>query len=192
MNTGQKVRFGVFGLDRASGELLKGGTKVRLQEQPFQVLSALVERPGEVVSREQFRRLLWPDDTFVDFEDDLSTAVKKVCQALGGSATNPRFFETLPKRGCRFIAPVDGAPEPRDEKGAAEALQTFLGLDSARGSGSYFADLGRTDNNLNATRGALGAGPPAGSADQLAGPRAAAGFFARRFPSGVCLGCGRR
>ena len=103
-----KIRFGTFELDPASGELLKGGTRVRLQEQPFQVLKALVEQPGHVVGREELRQLLWPDDTFVDFEDGLSTAVKKARQALGDSAANPRFIETFPKRGYRFIAPVSG------------------------------------------------------------------------------------
>ncbi len=103
------VRFGVFELDLASGELRKSGVKVRLQEQPFQVLRALLERPGEVVSREELQQRLWPDDTFVDFEDGLSTAVRKIRQALGDSASSPRFIETLPKRGYRFLAPVDGA-----------------------------------------------------------------------------------
>ncbi len=109
MSSGSKATFGVFDLDLASGELRKGGVKVRLQEQPFQVLKALVERPGEVVSREELQQLLWPDHTFVDFEDGLSTAVRKIRQALGDSATNPRFIETLPKRGYRFTAPVTRA-----------------------------------------------------------------------------------
>jgi Tol biopolymer transport system component/DNA-binding winged helix-turn-helix (wHTH) protein len=104
----RKVSFGVFELDVASGELRKGGTRVRLQEQPFQVLKALVEKPGEVVTREELQQRLWPGDTFVDFEDGLSTAVKKIRRALGDSAANPRFVETLPKRGYRFVAPVAG------------------------------------------------------------------------------------
>ena len=106
-----KIRFGLFELDTLSGELLKAGTKVRLQEQPFQVLKALLERHGEVVSREELHRRLWPDNTFVDFEDGLATAVRKVRTALGDEATNPRFIETLPKRGFRFIAPVDDGKE---------------------------------------------------------------------------------
>ena len=103
------VRFGVFELNLASGELRKSGVKIRPQEQPFQVLKALVERPGDVVSREELGQRLWPDETFVDFEDGLSTAVRKIRQALGDSATNPRFIETLPKRGYRFTAPVTRA-----------------------------------------------------------------------------------
>jgi len=106
-----KVRFGIFELDTLSGELLKAGTKVRLQGQPFQVLKAMVERPGRVVTREELQQRLWPDETFVDFEDGLSTAVRKIRQALGDSASSPRFIETLPKRGYRFIAPVDDGKE---------------------------------------------------------------------------------
>ena len=109
------VRFGVFELDVASGELRKSGVKVRLQEQPFQVLKALLEKPSEVVTREELQQQLWPDETFVDFEDGLSTAVRKVRTALGESASNPRFVETLPKRGYRFIGPVS-LPEPLAEE----------------------------------------------------------------------------
>ena len=108
------IRFGVFELDPASGELRKHGTRVRLQEQPFQVLLALLERHGEVVSREELQQRLWPDGTFVDYEDGLATAVRKVRAALGDSATKPLFIETLPKRGYRFLAPVEGSGEPAD------------------------------------------------------------------------------
>ncbi len=104
------MRFGVFELDIGSGELRKSGVKVRLQEQPFQVLKTLAEKPGEVVSREELQEQLWSDETFVDFEDGLSTAIRKVRSALGDSASNPRFIETLPKRGYRFIAPVAKPP----------------------------------------------------------------------------------
>jgi len=123
---GTKIRFGIFELDTLSGELLKGGTRVRLQEQPFQVLSALVERPGEVVSREDLQQRLWPDETFVDFEDGLSTAVRKIRQALGDSASNPRFIETLPKRGYRFIAPVDVSGEVREGQARSRPRRSLL------------------------------------------------------------------
>ena len=101
------VRFGVFELDLSTGELRKNGRKVKLQEQAFQVLAALLERPGEVVTREDLQRKLWPDDTFVDFEAGLFTTVNKIRRALGDSAATPRYVETLPRRGYRFIAPVD-------------------------------------------------------------------------------------
>lgn len=103
------IRFGVFEVDFRSGELRKQGLKVKLQEQPFQVLAALLEQPGEVITRETLRRRMWPADTFVDFDHSLSTAINKIREALGDSAENPRFVETLPRRGYRFIAPVDQA-----------------------------------------------------------------------------------
>ncbi len=110
------VRFGVFELDRRAGELRKSGVKLRLQEQPFQLLALLLDRAGEVVTRDELRRLLWPSDTFVDFDHSLNTAINKVREALGDSASRPRYVETLARRGYRFIAPVqnDGAQESAD------------------------------------------------------------------------------
>jgi cholera toxin transcriptional activator len=99
-------RFGVFEADPRSGELRRNGAKVRIQEQPFQILLMLVERPGEVVTREDLRQRLWSNDTFVDFDHGLNTAINKLRDALGDVANNPRFVETLARRGYRFIAPV--------------------------------------------------------------------------------------
>ena len=101
------VRFGIFEADLRTGELRKNGMKVRLQEQPFQVLAALLERPGEMVAREDLRQRLWPADTFVDFDHSLNTAINKLREALGDSAGSPRFIETLARRGYRFLAPVE-------------------------------------------------------------------------------------
>jgi cholera toxin transcriptional activator len=102
------VRFGVFELDRGSGDLRKDGVaRPRLQGQPLDVLLHLLERPGEVVTREELRQRLWPVDTFVDFDHSLNTAVNKVREALEDSASNPRFVQTLARRGYRFIAPVE-------------------------------------------------------------------------------------
>ena len=101
------VRFGVFEVDLRSGEVRKHGLKIKLQEQPFQILAMLLERPGEVVTREELRKKLWPEDTFVDFDNSLNTGINKIREALGDSADNPRFVETLPRRGYRFIYPVD-------------------------------------------------------------------------------------
>jgi cholera toxin transcriptional activator len=103
------LRFGVFEVDVATGELRKNGARMRLQEQPFQVLAALLENAGQVVTRDQLRQKIWPADTFVDFDHSLNTAVNKIREALGDSASSPRFVETLARRGYRFIAPVDGA-----------------------------------------------------------------------------------
>ena len=102
------IRFGVFELDIAAGELRRDGLKVRLQNQPVRVLTLLLKRAGEVVPRDDFRQEIWPADTFVDFDRGLSTAINKIREALGDSADNPRFVETVPRRGYRFIAPVEG------------------------------------------------------------------------------------
>jgi cholera toxin transcriptional activator len=104
---GTLVRFGVYEADLSAGELRKKGAKIRLQEQPFQLLAYLLERKGSVVTREDLREKLWASDTFVDFDHSLNTAVNKVRDALGDSASNPRFVETLARRGYRFIAPVE-------------------------------------------------------------------------------------
>jgi cholera toxin transcriptional activator len=101
------VRFGVFTADLAAGELRKNGVRIRLQEQPFQVLAYFLERPGQVVTREEFRQKLWPADTFVDFDHSLNTAVNKLREALGDSATSPRYVETLARRGYRFLISVE-------------------------------------------------------------------------------------
>lgn len=105
-NSGRLVCFGAFELDLAAGELRKNGAKLRLQEQPFQVLAFLLEHAGDVVTREQLRQKLWPADTFVDFDHSLNTAVNKLREALGDSASSPRYIETLARRGYRFIAPA--------------------------------------------------------------------------------------
>ena len=102
------VRFGLFEVDRKAGELRRSGERVRLQEQPFQVLLTLLERPGEVVTREELRGRLWPDDTFVDFEHSINTAVRRLRDALGDTAESPRYVETVARKGYRFLAPVNG------------------------------------------------------------------------------------
>jgi len=103
------VRFGTFEVNFHTGELRHRGQKVKLQEQPFQVLAVLLERPGELVTREELRNKLWPADTFVDFDHSLNAAIKRLRDALGESADAPVFIETLARRGYRFIAPVNGS-----------------------------------------------------------------------------------
>src|SRR5215831_4395593 len=100
------VQFGSFELNRSAGELRKQGTRIRLQPKPLQILCALLERPGEIVTREELKSRLWPDDTFVDFESGLNTAVNRLRIALGDSAESPRYIETEARSGYRFIAPV--------------------------------------------------------------------------------------
>ena len=105
-SSSRKVRAGLFEIDLASGQLHKNGRRLPLQEQPFRVLAVLLECPGEVVTRQQLQARLWPADTYVGFDEGLNTAIRKLRTAFGDSATNPRFIETLPRRGYRFIAPV--------------------------------------------------------------------------------------
>ncbi|HEY9139836.1 MAG TPA: tetratricopeptide repeat protein [Bryobacteraceae bacterium] len=102
----QRLRFATFEVDAGSRELFKQGRKVKLQEQPFELLLALLERPGEILTREELKQRIWPDDTVVDFDRGLNRAVNRIRDALGDSAENPRFVETLPRRGYRFITPV--------------------------------------------------------------------------------------
>src|SRR2546430_10984653 len=103
------LHFGVFEVDVRSGEVRKQGFGIKVQEQPFHVLTVLLQRPGEVVTREELRNQNWPADTFVDFDNSLNTAINKLREALGDSADSPRFIETLPRRGYRFLVPVTGA-----------------------------------------------------------------------------------
>jgi eukaryotic-like serine/threonine-protein kinase len=121
------TRFGAFDVDLRSRELRKHGIRLKLQDQPFQVLALLLERPGDVVTREELRQKLWPEDTFVDFDTGLNTAVKKLRDALGDSADEPRYIETLPRRGYRFIAPVENgnsAPSAAVEEHLAPVLSS--------------------------------------------------------------------
>jgi cholera toxin transcriptional activator len=108
-SSGRIARFGLYELDLSTGELRKNGAKLRLQEQPFQVLALLLERAGNVVTREELRQKLWPIDTFVDFDHSLNIAVNKLRETLGDSASSPRYIETLARRGYRFIAPVQNS-----------------------------------------------------------------------------------
>jgi eukaryotic-like serine/threonine-protein kinase len=112
---GRFVRFGSFEVDLREGRLTKTGGRIRLQEQPFRILAMLLERPGQLVTREEIHQRLWSDGTVVGFDDALNTAVRKLREALNDSAGNPRFLETVPRRGYRFVAPVVWPLEPQDK-----------------------------------------------------------------------------
>src|SRR5215470_12833809 len=130
------IRFSIFELDLKAGELRRNGKKVKIQEQPFQILAALLERPGEVVTREELRSKLWPSDTFVDFDHSLNAAIKRLRDALGESAETPVFVETLARRGYRFIGNVQIL-------GAPSALSNLNGLPtSASGPWTWKWQLG--------------------------------------------------
>jgi TolB-like protein/DNA-binding winged helix-turn-helix (wHTH) protein/tetratricopeptide (TPR) repeat protein len=140
MDADGTLRFGSFELDVRSRELRTGGGRVRLQEQPFEILRMMLERPGAVVTRDELRQRLWPDGTFVDFEHSLNAAVKRLRAALGDEADNPRFVETLPRRGYRFI----GALGPAGPGTTADALPRVAVLPFANlsddESQEYFTD----------------------------------------------------
>src|SRR5258706_10222451 len=114
------TRCGVFEIDLKAFELRKHGLRLKLSEQPFQILAILLERPGEIVTRDELRERLWPGDTFVDFDHGLNNAVMRLREVLGDSSDRPRFIETLPRRGYRFIAPVE-LKSPALDNAALEA-----------------------------------------------------------------------
>jgi len=127
------MRFGSFELDRRSRELRKGASCVRLQEQPFEILCLMLERPGHVVTRDELRQRLWPDGTFVDFEHSLNAAVRRLRVALGDEADVPRFVETVHKRGYRFLA-VSLSAMPKGTKVEWRRRRSHTLRGSARGS----------------------------------------------------------
>jgi len=143
-NSARVIRFGVFEVDLRAGELRKSGLKIKLQEQPFQVLAMLLQRLGDVVTREELQKAVWPADTFVDFDRGLNKAINKIREALGDSADNPRFVETLPRRGYRFVYPLDTRPVGEPSPGPANA-----GPPSPTGRGTVTAE---DRSNLGAVR----------------------------------------
>jgi len=128
----QVVRFADFEVDLRAGELRRGSTRIRLQEQPFQVLAILLQQAGEIVTREELCKRLWHSDTFVDFDNSLNTAINKIREALGDSAEDPHFVETLPRRGYRFIAQIQGASArtPRPSKMESLSAKSAGAIDS--------------------------------------------------------------
>jgi len=143
------ISFGVFEVNLRAGELRKKGVKIKLQEQPFQVLSALLERPGELVSREELRRRIWPAETFVGFDHGLNKAINKLREALADSAVNPRYIETLSRRGYRFIYPLisNSSPQktPAEHRKIRLVILPFENLGDAEHD--YFSD-GLTDEMI--------------------------------------------
>src|SRR5450755_1687375 len=129
----RRLRFGIFEADLRTGELTKNGRRLGLQDQPFRLLAMLLERPGELVSREELRGGLWPQ-TIVDFDHGLNKAISKIREALGDSAENPRFIETVARRGYRFLADVAIAP--------AEQPETVAGDLAANGDPLRLIDAG--------------------------------------------------
>src|SRR5262245_17246214 len=131
VGTSQVIRFATFEVDLQAQELRKAGLRLKLTGQPFQVLAILLEQPGVIITREELQKRLWPD-TFVDVDHNLNTAINKIREALGDSAESPRFVETLPRRGYRFIATVDGRGEPK--RAAAAETTSASSVDAGLGT----------------------------------------------------------
>src|SRR5262244_413126 len=122
-----RVRFGVFELDLQRAELRKNGVKVKLQEQPLKILQVLLENPGQIVSRDELQKRVWPANTFVEFDQGLYSAMARLRDALGDSSESPRFVETVARRGYRFIAPVTAVPSISDATPGSEKIPTDTG-----------------------------------------------------------------
>ena len=139
------VRFGAFEADLKSGELRKHGLKIKLQDQPFQLLVLLLESSGEVVTREELRQKLWPAQTFVDFDVCVNAAIKRLRDALGDSAESPRYVETLPRRGYRFVASTQEVGNELAQRKSAETVTSDNGRDAVLSQAKQLA----TPNNTN-------------------------------------------
>jgi cholera toxin transcriptional activator len=135
------LRFAVFEVDLAAGELRKNGTRIRLQEQPFQILVYLLDRAGDVVTREELRQKLWPADTFVDFDHSLNTAINKLREALGDSASSPRYVETLARRGYRFLAPAQSQEANPTAQSSPTAAPREAAVTATTQAASFHPDL---------------------------------------------------
>lgn len=147
------TRFDVFEVDLRACELYKAGRKIKLQVLPFQALALLLERPGEVITRKEFEEKLWPGDTFVDFDHSLNTAIKKLRQALGDDNKKPRFVETLPKRGYRFIGTVEQAAKVSAPARALAAATSKVGqVAKLCGDGALSFTLVSVDDETAAER----------------------------------------
>src|SRR4051812_45744718 len=143
----RKFQFGAFEVHERSGELRKHGVKIRVQEQPFQILVLLLEHPNEIVSREEIRAKLWPDNTFVDFDNAISSAVRKLREALSDTADNPRFIETLARRGSRFIGQIaaqsPAPPVPKPKRTRIKIVACAAGVLAILGVASWWLSTGR-------------------------------------------------
>src|SRR3954463_5723994 len=133
------VCFGQFEMDEHAGELRKEGIKVRLQEQPLQILQILLEHPAELVTREDLRKRIWPSDTFVDFDHGINNAIKRLREALGDTAETPRFIETIPRRGYRFIGAINEFTGSGVQTIRSIAVLPFVNL-SADPENEFFCD----------------------------------------------------
>ena len=192
------LRFGVFELDPQSGELRKAGVLVSLQEQSFKVLVELLDRPGDLVTRDQLRQRLWPNGTFVDFEHGLNAVINRLRETLGDSADSPRFIQTVPRRGYRFIAPVEGAADAAHARAGAtkrcrrppDESDSWVAATDRQSDGDRRGQpdrSGRGDRAVSQTRRNRQPTPPSRAAHETGRQRKLAGVRARWRPGRVCL-----
>lgn len=130
----RRYRFGAFEADASTGELRKQGVRIRLNTQPFQVLTMLLERPGELLTRDEIARELWPDGTFVAYDHGVNSAINRIREALGDTASHPRFVETLARRGYRFVAPVERIAPDADVNAAQSSVESPISASAAKQS----------------------------------------------------------
>src|SRR3954470_10277729 len=140
--SGRLVRFGEFEIDERAGELRKQGIKVRLQEQPLQILQILLEQPGKVILREELRKRVWPSDTFVDFDHGINNAIKRLREALGDTAETPRFIETIPRRGYRFVGVIQAAHVSAQPNGSIDSIAVFPLFNAASDPDTDYLSVG--------------------------------------------------
>lgn len=151
--SGRRISTGLFEVDLATGQVLRQGRRMPVQEQPFRVLALLLEHPGEVVTREELRSRLWPADTYVGFDEGLNTAIRKLRVVFGDSADNPRFIETIPKRGYRFIAPVSElSGEPKNVNGSFAPATRIAGSDNGPITAEEGSSGGKQENSRRRAR----------------------------------------
>src|SRR3954466_15947925 len=141
-SSGRRVHFGQFEMDVKTGELRKDGTKIRLQEQPLQILQILVEHPGELVAREELRNRVWPSNTFVDFDHGINNAIKRLREALGDTSETPRFIETIPRRGYRFVGAIHTAQVSSQANGSIDSIAVFPLFNAASDPDTDYLSVG--------------------------------------------------
>src|SRR6184192_4228877 len=136
------VHFGEFELDAAAGQLYRKGAKLRLQEQPSQILQILLQRPGEVVTREELQQKIWPSDTFVDFDHGINNAIKRLREALGDTAETPQYIETLPRRGYRFVGTIQTAQVSSQPNCSIDSIAVFPLFNAASDPDTDYLSVG--------------------------------------------------
>ena len=136
------IRFASFELDEDAGELRREGMKIRLQDQPFQILTILLDNPGKIVPRDELREKIWPSNTFVDFDHGINKAIKRLRETLGDTAETPRFIETIPRRGYRFVGAIQTAQVSSQANGSIDSIAVFPLFNAASDPDTDYLSVG--------------------------------------------------